>query len=140
MAGKARGRTTPCGRDEALIRLRQASAFVFAAELCLSDTENRDLPLNGSAAALAVLAGIAAADAVCCARLGRRWRGQDHRQAADLVRTVQPGGLELAKDLGRLLEIKDKVHYGAVAVRGAEAKAAVARANRMTSSVADLLK
>jgi len=33
------------------------------------------------AAALAVLAGIAASDAACCAALGRRSRGDDHRQA-----------------------------------------------------------
>jgi hypothetical protein len=37
----------------------------------------------GVAAALSVLAGIAAADAACGAVLGRRSRGQDHRQAAD---------------------------------------------------------
>jgi len=137
---KATGRTAVCGRAEALTRLRQAEAFVLTAELCLSEADDPNLPLAGTAAALAVLGGIAAADAVCCAKLGRRSRGQDHRQAVDLVATAQPGGAALAKDLERLLEIKDKVHYGAVVVGHAEATAAVAQARRMVTSVSDLLK
>jgi hypothetical protein len=134
------GRTATCGRAEALTRLRQAEAFVMTAELCLSESDDPDLPLAGTAAALAVLGGIAAADAACCAKLGRRSRGQDHRQAVDLVAGVEPGGAALAKDLERLLEIKDKVHYGAVVVGRTEAKSSVAQARRMLNSVRELLK
>jgi hypothetical protein len=137
---KTTGRTAPCGWAEALTRLRQAEAFVLTAELCLSEADDPDLPLAGTGAALAVLGAIAAADAACCANLGRRSRGQDHRQAVELVAGVQPGGAALAKDLERLLEIKDKVHYGAVVVGHAEAKASVAQARRMVSLVSELLQ
>lgn len=137
---RAGGRTTQCGPVDADTRLRQAEAFVWTAELCLSDSDNPELPLAGTAGALAVLGGVAAADAACCAKLGRRYRGQDHRQAVELVATVQPAGAALAKDLGRLLELKDKVHYGAVVVGQAEARTAVSQARRMVTTVNDLLK
>ena len=44
-----------------------------------------------AATALAVLAGIAASDAACCAALGRRSRGQNHRQATELVEQIASG-------------------------------------------------
>ena len=62
------GRAQPCDRSDALNRLLQAEAFVTAAALVLED--GTDVARPGVAAALAVLAGIAASDAACCARLG----------------------------------------------------------------------
>jgi len=49
----------------------------------LDDTTDAGSP--GVAASLAVLAGNAASDARCCAKLGRRARGQDHAGAAALL-------------------------------------------------------
>ena len=109
---RSSGRTTKCDPSDARTRLRQAEAFVSVAELVLSEQDDEDLLFNGAAAALAVLAGIAASDAACCSRLGRRFRGQNHAGSVDLVRAVQPEGAALAKDLARLLAIKDNVHYG----------------------------
>ncbi len=68
--------------------------------------------LPGVAAALAVLAGTAASDAACCAALGERARGQDHKQALNVLSGVHPGGKSMATDLNRLLTAKDTVHYG----------------------------
>lgn len=82
-------------------------------------------------AALAVLAGIAAADAACCAALGRRARGQDHKQAVALVQQVSPGGTEAAKYLDRLLDLKDTAHYGVINVSGAELRSALRRARAL---------
>jgi hypothetical protein len=79
----------------------------------------------GTAAALAVLAGIAASDAACCAALGRRSRGQDHLQAVDLVEQVAPGGARAAKALRRLLSLKDEAHYGLFDVSGQDLQAAL---------------
>ena len=59
-----------------------------------------------------MLAGIAAPDAACCRSLGRRSRSQDHRDAVALVRQVSPGGPDAAKQLERLLGIKDQAQYG----------------------------
>jgi len=58
-----------------------------------------------------VLAAIAAADAICCLRLGQRSRDADHRAATALLSTVHPEGLDLAKALRIALDAKDPMHY-----------------------------
>lgn len=129
-------RTAECAPADAGARLEDARAFLAVAALVLDqqipDAEDA-INLSGVSAALAVLAGIAAADAACCGRLGRRFRGQDHRGAVDLVRAVVPGGPEMAKDLGRLLGLKDSAHYGVLGVSDTDARTAVERARRMVS-------
>jgi hypothetical protein len=66
-------RTTLCGTTESRSRLRTAHAYLEVARLVL-DERDRDEHLNVSAG-LAVLAGIAASDSICCARLRARYRG-----------------------------------------------------------------
>jgi hypothetical protein len=68
------------------------------------------------AASLAVLAGIAASDASCCAALGRRSRSQDHRDAEGLLGQLAPGGSDAANQLRRLLDLKDSAQYGFIHV------------------------
>lgn len=102
----------------------------MVAELVLSD--DTDVATPGVAAALAVLAGIAASDAACCARLRRRSRGQDHTEAVKLLATVAPNGEAMAKDLTRLLAAKDESHYGVTLVDRAKARRLVGYAKRMT--------
>jgi hypothetical protein len=123
-------RTQTCGRTEARTRLEQADAFVVAAELVLEDT-TADAN-SGVAAALAILAGIAASDAACCARLRRRARGQAHEEAIALLETVEPGGQEMAKDLKRLLQKKDSASYGLSFFALGEARDLVGWAKRLT--------
>jgi hypothetical protein len=84
--------------------------MLVVAELVYDDPDEAALP--GVAAALAVLAGIAASDAACCASLGERARGQDHKEAVKVLSGVHPGGKSMAADLNRLLAAKDTVHYG----------------------------
>lgn len=124
------GRTSDCTPADGRIRLDQARAFLEVAELVLDDSDD-GLATPQVAASLAVLAGIAASDAVCCRRLGRRSRGQDHRQAIDLIASVHPDGPAMAKDLRRLLEIKDQSHYAASMVSAARADQAVQWARRL---------
>jgi hypothetical protein len=93
--------------------------------------EAGDVEYASAAAALAVLAGIAAADAACCAALGRRPRGQDHQQATRLVEQVVPGGAGAAKALRRLLGLKDEAHYGFFDVSGNDLRAAFRQANAL---------
>ena len=59
-----------------------------------------------------MLAAIAASDALCCVRLGRRSRGQGHRDALALIRQIEPDGRALERDLDNALGVKDLVHYG----------------------------
>jgi hypothetical protein len=65
-------RTAQCGAVEAQSRLRTARAYLEVAALVL-DERDRDEYLNVSAG-LAVLAGIAASDSICCAPLRSRHR------------------------------------------------------------------
>jgi hypothetical protein len=103
------GRTQSCGRLEAENRLRDARAHLQVAELPGSGSPAAELK---AAISSAVLAGIAAADAACCQRLGHRSRSQDHRDAVSLVRNLAPGGGDAAKRLERLLAMKDESRYG----------------------------
>lgn len=63
------------------------------------------------AAALSVLAGIAATDAICGLNLGKWSRGQDHKQAVDLLGEVALRDTTLPTKLRRLLADKDAAHY-----------------------------
>lgn len=127
MAGAA-GRTQRCGSPEAEVRLDQARKFLEVAELMSIEGE---VPASLSvAAALAVLAGIAASDAACCAALGRRSRGQDHRQALPLLEQVA-GGRKAAADLLRLLDLKDTAHYGVIYVTSPKLGRALRQAERL---------
>lgn len=83
------------------------------------------------AAALAVLAGIAAADAICGLSLGRWSRGQDHKQAVDLLGEVALRDITLPAKLRRLLADKDTVHYSAALISVDRAKAMVRQATAL---------
>ena len=131
MTPRAGSRRERCGRAEALNRLVQADAFLTAATLIVEDDTDSANP--GVAAALAVLAGIAASDAACCARLRQRARGPSHLEAVALVATVLPHGQAMAKDLERLVARKDSVHYGAAFVTAADATKMLAWATRLVN-------
>ena len=62
-----------------------------------------------SAVALAVLAGIAAGDAICIAATGERYSGPDHAAAADLLARVDT---ILGRKLRDLVDLKPGSHYG----------------------------
>lgn len=131
-------RTSLCNKSEATSRLEQAKAFLYVATLTMESHDERATP--GVAAALAVLAGIAATDAACCAKLGKRSRGQDHRQACMLVKTVSPGGEVMAKALDQLLSAKDDSHYGSTLVTGAKAEKMLGRARQLVEFAEQTLR
>ena len=87
MSPRSRGRTQTCGKPEAGTRLAHARAFADTAELVLDVDDDASLNVSAS---LAVLAGIAASDAACCAALGKRPRSQNHREAVTLLSDVAP--------------------------------------------------
>jgi hypothetical protein len=130
-------RTADCTPAQGRSRLRQAQALVMAADLVLSDDTDTATP--SVAAALAVLAGIAASDAACCAKLRKRPRGDNHTEAVKLVRTVEPHGADMAKDLSRLVAAKDESHYGVALVDRAKARRLVGYAQRITSLAEEVL-
>lgn len=132
------GRVQDCNRAQAAVRLSQARAFLQVAELV--DTVEDELANPNVSAALAVLAGIAAADAACCATVGQRSRGQDHRQAIQLITQAGADGKTLARALGRLLDVKDGAHYGMVYVSGQQARTAIRHAGTLVDGADQLLR
>jgi hypothetical protein len=87
MTRRTTGRTEVSGAEQARLRIGQARAFLEVAELVGTDAD--ELATPNVSAALAVLAGIAASDAASCTSLGRRARGQDHREAVALLKQVE---------------------------------------------------
>jgi hypothetical protein len=128
---RAVGGTSPCGPTDARSRLEQAKSYISVAELVLGD---QSAAMPNVAAALAVLAGIAASDAACCARLKLRSRGQNHSDAVPILESVDPGGKQMAADLKRLLDVKDDAHYGLTFISAGEAKKMVVRAARLVGN------
>lgn len=103
-------------------RLAQARDFLEVADVALAG-EKFD-----PAASDAVLAGIAAADAICCAVLHRRSSDGDHLTSKDLVDEVDP---KAGTQLGRLLSIKSRAQYDSRSVTSTDATNAVRRAARL---------
>jgi hypothetical protein len=124
-------RTPPCTKADARVRLRTAQGYLDVAELVL-DERQRDEFLS-VAAGLAVLAGIAASDSICCTRLGRRHRDDDHRGAAASLTQSVPDGPALASQLLRLLDIKDQAHCGLVVVAPRKARDAMRWAKHLVA-------
>jgi hypothetical protein len=58
---------------------------------------------------VAVLAGIAAADAICSAAIGERSSGSDHDMAVEVLSRVDA---KLGKQLRDLVTLKNTSHYG----------------------------
>jgi hypothetical protein len=135
---KRAGRTQPCDRTQARTRLENAQKSLEVAELVAGEEE---IPASRSvAAALAVLSGIAAADAACCAALARRSRGDDHREAAVLLREIVPGGDRAAKALIELLELKDTAQYGLIPITRRELTTALRRSRRLLDFADEVLR
>ena len=132
-----RGRTQTCDRAQARTRFENAQKALEVAELAAGEQE---IPASRSvAAALAVLSGIASADAACCAALGRRSRGDDHREAAALLRQIVPAGDRAAKALIDLLNLKDTAQYGLIPITPRELTMTLRRAKTLLDLAADVL-
>lgn len=119
------------------MRLAHARKFLEVAELCAVEDQNPESATV--AASLAVLAGIAAADAACCAALGLRARGQDHHDAEKHLGQVEPGGPEAARALKRLLDLKDTAQYGLIHLGGEKLRIALRQASVLVQFAAAVL-
>lgn len=139
MAAHKNTRTQDCTREEALNRLRQAETFIEVADMVIAGGDD-DVASPGVAAALAVLAGIAASDAACCAQLKVRPRGQDHMDAVAVLEGVHPLGPEMAKDLRRLLTNKNDAHYGLHFVGRGDAQKMVDWSKRLTGNARNVVE
>ncbi len=127
-------RRVRCGPAEARARCAVARRYLDVAEL--ATTEDDASAWHNVATGNAVLAGIAAADALCCALLGQHSREADHRAAVALLTTARPAS---ARDLERLLQFKDTAHYGSRLITAAALRSAVRAANRLVTAAEEAL-
>jgi hypothetical protein len=129
MMAKASTRTEECSPGDARTRLGHARLYLEVAETVLSEETGDEATV---ATGNAVLAAIAAADAICCAASGRRCRGQDHRDAVAYLEKVT-GDLSLASLLRDVIALKDAGHYGLGNVVVSRAKSAVRKASQLVA-------
>jgi hypothetical protein len=107
-------KTVDCDRAALVARRAKAEEFFASAEE-LGD-ERADTFVS-----LCVLAGIAASDVICCARLGVHASGDDHSNAVGLLASVDRPS---AKALQQLLSMKTKTAYSPSSPSSAEVKRA----------------
>lgn len=95
------GRTRECPEGTRLGRLKKAIEFHDAAVLIEAHAPNASVDLF-------VDAGIAAADVICCSRLGVYAAGENHNDAISLLAQAESG---VERHLRTLLNLKSKVAY-----------------------------
>jgi hypothetical protein len=121
-------RQAPCGPSDAVRKARLARAYLDLAEQAAGQDSDE---ARNVAAGNAVLAAIAASDALTCLRLGRHSRGQGHPEAGALLRTIRPDGARHAKDLATALTVKDAAHYGSVFISAPTLRTTLRAATRL---------
>ncbi len=119
-----RVRTRPVSINQVRGYLAKAEEYLLAA------SSELEAERSIAATSLAIHAGINAADAVCGARLKIRAAGQDHKEALRLLGSAGEDGIQLAKDLERLLPMKTRTEYEPDGIPPATAARAVERAQR----------
>jgi|CXWJ01.1.fsa_nt_gi hypothetical protein len=120
-------RTKPGGVGEARNRRIVAEKYLEAADLIALE----DGAAINVCVGLAVLAGIAAGDAICLSATGERYAGQDHAAAADLLSGVNA---QLGKRLHTLVGFKPASHYGAQILSSADRTAALRSAQTLVEA------
>lgn len=111
--------TVDCSPGHADGRRRKMEVFVAAIDTLLLLESSDDPDVADAIVSLRVTAGIAAADVICCARLGHHSTSTEHSDAIGLLRPVDAA---LANHLRRLLQMKPKAQYGALAVSQREVR------------------
>jgi hypothetical protein len=122
------GRTRPCDPSIRSGRFAKAVAFLDAAAAIEPLVESRSL--EDAFVTLCVHAGIAAADSICCARLGVHASGDRHADAIDLLDRVDR---HAARSLATLLGMKTRAGYSDLRVTRAD----LTRAGRAARALVD---
>lgn len=119
-------------------RAEHARAFMAIAELSLSDTATPGH--TNVAGSNAVLAGVAAADAICGRSLGLRSASENHADAIKLLEQAVPPTSQAPKNLKKLLVSKTDTQYSPDLVSGAAALRLVTAAQRLLQDMEKALR
>lgn len=132
---KRRGSDTVAAtRAHARERLERARAFVAVAKSIQEDAQRSEF--RSVQIGLAVLSGIAAADAICIARLGCHSSGSNHSSAVALLRQAEPNAPALVRALNELIGRKQEAHYGVTDFSPPTVSAALRRADLLIGGAA----
>ncbi|ARU51828.1 putative urease superfamily metal-dependent hydrolase [Cellulosimicrobium cellulans] len=112
--------------------MSKATQFAAAAHDVL-DLADEAADVADAFVTLAVHAGIAAADVVCCVRLGRYSRSENHQDAVALL-TAADG--DAARHLSSLLRLKTRAGYSPSSVSSQDA----VRAERAMDALVELAR
>jgi hypothetical protein len=121
----------PCSAQVRAGRLAKAKQFLAAADL-IEPSEADDIA--DAYVTMCVHAGIAAADVICCARLGRHHEGDNHVEAVGLLKKA--GYSDAAKRLNVLLGLKSKAGYTHLPSSAADVKRAGRAARDLVEAAA----
>lgn len=124
-------RTRNCDSGVREGRFRKAVGFLAVADDAAALDDAGDA--RDAIVTMYVHAGIAAADALCCARMGVHAHGENHDEAVQLLRAAV--GSE-AKHLRTLLSLKTKAGYSHQSVSRAD----LTRASRAAIALVELAK
>jgi dihydropteroate synthase len=127
-------RTKSCPAATRAGRLQKAQQFFDAADMLEALVDDVSELIEASIT-LCIHAGIAAADVICCARLGKHALGENHAEAVEMLRSVDAAA---SKRLVTLLGMKTKSSYSAVASSPAERKRAMRAAEQLLAAAHEL--
>lgn len=117
-------------------RARKARAFLDAAQLVDAFREDDD---EGAAAtvvaSLSVLAGIAAADALCGDAMGVRSQSGNHADAIALLRSSPADVASAVAQLRSLVDLKSRAHYEPRLITAVDASGALRSAERLIATM-----
>lgn len=122
--------TRGAGRAEAAGRRRVAEKYLEVAEIAAQE----DGAAINVTVGIAVLAGIAAGDAICIASTGERYSGPDHAAAAELLGRVDK---VLGDQLRDLVGLKPGSHYGESLLSARSRTRALRAANALVAAARD---
>ena len=111
--------TKRCSASVRAGRMAKARQFLVAAETVATVIDDQEIA--DAFVTLCVHAGIAAADVICCARLGMFHSGESHNEAVALLGSVDKSA---ARQLKALLDMKTRSGYGPVLTSAADQKRA----------------
>lgn len=120
------------------VRADNARAYLMVAELVRDDDTLR--VGNSVVGSLAVLAGIAAADAISGHVLGLRAAGEDHQQAIGLLERATSPSSKSRASLRRLVSSKTATQYSPEIVGAAKAKQLLTAARQLVREMESILR
>jgi hypothetical protein len=113
-------RERPISKTDARLRADHARAYLIVADLIADD--DAIAARTNVLGAIAVLAGIAASDAISGNALGVRSSGDAHTEAVELLRRATPPSSKAPNYLSKLLAAKTDTQYSAALVSSAKAR------------------